>query len=123
MTGDLLGFLYNYSDKIIELGRSMHGSCVRKMNKRKTNYRLVLSSYFARAFEIFESVLLLVKQDIITLPDLSISNFLVRQIRTITYLYSSLKPKVWTFHSVSSLPPNKLKFYSLRSVNTDQYNI
>lgn len=62
----LIAFLYEYSEKIIELARSMHGSCVRKMNKRRTNYRLVLSSYFARAFEIFESILLLVRDDRIT---------------------------------------------------------
>jgi hypothetical protein len=62
----LLEFLYRYSEKIIELAHSMHGSCVRKMNKKKTNYRLVLSSYFARAFEISESILLLVRDNRIT---------------------------------------------------------
>lgn len=62
----LIAFLYEYSEKIIELARSMRGSCVRKMNKRRTNYRLVLFSNFARAFEIFESILLLVRDDRIT---------------------------------------------------------
>lgn len=62
----LLSYLTNYSERIVELARSMHGSCVRKINKRKTNYRLVLSSYFSRAFEIFESILNLVRNDRIT---------------------------------------------------------
>ena len=64
---ELLAFLYKYSERIIELARSMQGSCVRKVNKKKTNYRLVLSSiYFARAFEIFESIIFLVRENRIT---------------------------------------------------------
>lgn len=62
----LLSFLYEYSEKIINLARSMHGSCVRKINKVRTNYRIVLSSYFARALEIFESILIMVRNDRIT---------------------------------------------------------
>ena len=61
-----LAFLYKYSEKIIELAHSMYSSCIRKKNKRRTNYRLVLSSYLARAFEIFESILLLVRDNRIT---------------------------------------------------------
>lgn len=62
----ILSFLIEHSQQKIGLAKSMYGSCIRKINKVKSNYRLIMSAYFARALEIFESILLLVQNNRIT---------------------------------------------------------
>lgn len=59
----LLTSLIDHSKEKIKLAKSLHGSCVRKNNKVKSKYRLIVSSYFSRAFELFESILFLVEND------------------------------------------------------------
>lgn len=62
----LLTSLIEHSEEKIELAKSLYESCVRKRNKVKSNFRLILSSYFSRPLEIFETILLLVQNDRIT---------------------------------------------------------
>lgn len=62
----LMDDLFLHSNKMIELAKQMHDSCLRKRNKVKTNYRHALSAFFSRSLEIFKSIIILVDKDRIT---------------------------------------------------------
>jgi hypothetical protein len=63
---DLPKEMIEHSMGLLRLGNSVNDSCLRKQHKVKSNYRLVLSAYFARSIEIFESIILLIKNDRVT---------------------------------------------------------
>lgn len=64
MTEENMGVkLFEHAEKIRDLALSMHKSCLRKQNKVLTNYRQVLSALFSRSLELFDSILILVRED------------------------------------------------------------
>jgi hypothetical protein len=63
---DLAEEMIKHSMGLLRLANSVNDSCFRKQQKVKSNFRLVLSAYFARSFEIFESIILLIKNDRVT---------------------------------------------------------
>lgn len=72
--------LIEHSDKLLKLARSIYDSCCRKRNKVKSHYRFILSAYFSRAYELFESIILLIRNDRVTDAGVllrSLSNLLI----------------------------------------------
>jgi len=72
--------LFSHSEEMLKLAESLYDACRRKTNKVKSRYRMVLSAYFSRAHELFESILLLVREDRITDAGVllrSLSNLLI----------------------------------------------
>jgi hypothetical protein len=58
--------LIDHSNKMIGLANELYGSCSRKRNKVKSHYRFILSAYFARSLELFESIILLIQDNRVT---------------------------------------------------------
>ena len=60
---DILGTMLTTSYGFIEVSWNMLQSCIRKKNKVGTNSRFILSFFFRRAIELFESYLALIKEN------------------------------------------------------------
>jgi hypothetical protein len=58
--------LFKHSEEMLRLAGSLYDACRRKENKVRSKYRMVLSAYFSRAHELYESILLLVRANRIT---------------------------------------------------------
>jgi hypothetical protein len=61
-----IGRLIQHSNEMIELAHNIYDSCTRKRNKVKSHYRFILSAYFARSLELFESIILLIQNNRVT---------------------------------------------------------
>ncbi len=58
-----LHFFINHSNKLLDLAQKVYNSCLLKRNKRKSYFRIVISAGFSRAYILFESILILVKNN------------------------------------------------------------